>query len=141
MSRLTVAIRRSATDEKTGKAAMNIRSRNLPCHRAIVAVDIEASTARNNSTKAVLRNAMYDLVEEALHHVGAVSSGEVRTELIRELPEAGYERGPIRDATHRQDVECSDRSGCSDDRRRPRSIDFDYVQPDVVRHCDLSSWY
>jgi hypothetical protein len=51
---------------------MKTPSRNLPCHRAIVAVDIEASTTRNNSTKAALRNAMYDLVEEALH-VGGIS--------------------------------------------------------------------
>ena len=49
---------------------MKTQSRNLPCHRTIVAVDIEASTTRNNSTKAVLRNAMYDLVEEALHAGG-----------------------------------------------------------------------
>jgi class 3 adenylate cyclase len=38
----------------------------LPRHRAIVAVDIEGSTRRTNTARAQLRNAMYDLLEEAL---------------------------------------------------------------------------
>jgi hypothetical protein len=38
----------------------------LPLHRAIVAVDIEGSTSRTNRARAMLRNAMYDLLEEAL---------------------------------------------------------------------------
>lgn len=38
----------------------------LPRQRTIVAVDIEGSTARNNSAKATLRNDMYDAFEAAL---------------------------------------------------------------------------
>ncbi|MET0237741.1 MAG: hypothetical protein ABW224_24095 [Kibdelosporangium sp.] len=38
----------------------------LPRHRTIVAVDIEGSTSRTNPARALLRNAMYTLVEEAL---------------------------------------------------------------------------
>ncbi|CAM3971947.1 hypothetical protein KIPE111705_34065 [Kibdelosporangium persicum] len=42
----------------------------LPRHRAIVAVDIEGSTTRTNKARALLRNAMYDLLEEALLQSG-----------------------------------------------------------------------
>jgi hypothetical protein len=38
----------------------------LPRHRTIFAVDVEGSTSRTNPGRGVLRNAMYDLVEEAL---------------------------------------------------------------------------
>ncbi|HEX5402375.1 MAG TPA: hypothetical protein VFX16_08750 [Pseudonocardiaceae bacterium] len=37
-----------------------------PHHRTIFAVDIEGSTTRNNSAKADLRGAMYELVEQSL---------------------------------------------------------------------------
>jgi len=37
-----------------------------PVHRAILAVDVERSTARNNAAKAALRAALYELVEDAL---------------------------------------------------------------------------
>jgi class 3 adenylate cyclase len=45
---------------------------DLPCHRSIVAVDIENSTARTNSEKAQLRDVMYELVEKALQ-VGGIA--------------------------------------------------------------------
>jgi hypothetical protein len=38
----------------------------LPRHRTIFAVDVEASTARTNAGRAMFRNHMYDLLEEAL---------------------------------------------------------------------------
>jgi class 3 adenylate cyclase len=38
----------------------------LPRHRTIFAVDIEGSTRRTNSGRGVLRNAMYDLLAEAM---------------------------------------------------------------------------
>lgn len=41
-----------------------------PRHRAILAVDIERSTARTNTSKAFLRKVMYDLVEGALQAGG-----------------------------------------------------------------------
>jgi hypothetical protein len=41
-----------------------------PHHRTIFAVDIEGSTTRNNSAKADLRGAMYELVEQSLHANG-----------------------------------------------------------------------
>jgi class 3 adenylate cyclase len=43
---------------------------NLPCHRAIVAVDIEDSTSRTDTVKAQLRDVMYSLFEEALKRAG-----------------------------------------------------------------------
>jgi hypothetical protein len=41
-----------------------------PHHRTIFAVDIEGSTTRNNSAKADLRGAMYELVEQSLRANG-----------------------------------------------------------------------
>src|SRR5690349_3164400 len=41
-----------------------------PVHRTIVAVDIEASTARTDVAKARLRTVMYDLLETALLECG-----------------------------------------------------------------------
>jgi len=38
----------------------------LPCHRSILAVDIEGSTTRNDFLKSELRRAMYELVEASL---------------------------------------------------------------------------
>jgi hypothetical protein len=38
----------------------------LPRHRTIFAVDIEGSTARTNAGRAAVRNAMYEVLEEAL---------------------------------------------------------------------------
>jgi class 3 adenylate cyclase len=43
---------------------------DLPRHRAIVALDVEGSTARTNPTKAKLRQAMYELLEEAFRSSG-----------------------------------------------------------------------
>ncbi|HEY0689414.1 MAG TPA: hypothetical protein VGD71_10260 [Kribbella sp.] len=40
--------------------------RDQPCHRAIVAVDMENSTARTDTAKAVLRRRLYEVVETAL---------------------------------------------------------------------------
>jgi class 3 adenylate cyclase len=67
-----------------------------PRHRSIVAVDIEGSTKRNNQERAVLRNAMYDLVEEALrlsdikeHHRDFVDRGDgvlILVHPVDELP-------------------------------------------------------
>lgn len=56
----------------------------LPLYRAIVAVDIEGSTTRNNTAKARLRHVMYDVLEEALqvsgiaepHHDPLVDRGD-----------------------------------------------------------------
>src|ERR1051326_524851 len=42
----------------------------LPCHRSIVAVDIENSTSRINSVKEQLRYALYELTETALQQGG-----------------------------------------------------------------------
>jgi hypothetical protein len=42
----------------------------LPRHRTIVAVDIEQSTNRPDSVKALLRHALYDLFDQALHSAG-----------------------------------------------------------------------
>jgi hypothetical protein len=42
----------------------------LPRHRTIVAVDIEQSTNRPDSVKAVLRHTLYDLFDQALHSAG-----------------------------------------------------------------------
>ncbi len=42
----------------------------LPRHRAIIAVDIEGSTHRTNMGRAQLRDAMYDLLEQALEMAG-----------------------------------------------------------------------
>ncbi|MGW3961460.1 hypothetical protein ACWED2_16675 [Amycolatopsis sp. NPDC005003] len=44
--------------------------RHVPCHRAIVAVDVEASTARRNPDKITLRAALYEMFEAALHTGG-----------------------------------------------------------------------
>ncbi|MFC0111800.1 hypothetical protein [Kibdelosporangium aridum] len=41
-----------------------------PRYRAIFAVDIERSTARTNTAKALLREVMYDVLEYALHAGG-----------------------------------------------------------------------
>jgi class 3 adenylate cyclase len=43
---------------------------SVPRHRAIVAVDVEASTTRTNAAKVGLRQAMYDLLEQALDAAG-----------------------------------------------------------------------
>jgi class 3 adenylate cyclase len=43
---------------------------SLPRHRAIVAVDIEQSTSRLDPVKAELRQALYDLFDQALHSAG-----------------------------------------------------------------------
>lgn len=43
---------------------------NVPRHRSIVAVDVEASTTRSNPDKIVLRAALYQLFEAALHTGG-----------------------------------------------------------------------
>lgn len=45
----------------SGRSAMM----TAPLHRAILAVDIEASTTRTNAAKAGLRHAMYELLEQA----------------------------------------------------------------------------
>lgn len=42
----------------------------LPCHRAIVAVDIEHSTSRPNPVKAELRSRIYEMFDTALHSAG-----------------------------------------------------------------------
>jgi|HubBroStandDraft_1064217.scaffolds.fasta_scaffold20610_3 class 3 adenylate cyclase len=42
----------------------------LPRHRAIVALDIEQSTARADPVKGELRNTLYDLFDEALRSAG-----------------------------------------------------------------------
>ena len=42
----------------------------LPCHRAIVAVDIERSTVRPDAVKAGLRNKIYELFDAALRAAG-----------------------------------------------------------------------
>lgn len=59
---------------------MRPSSAEPPRHRAILAVDIERSTARNNTAKALQRAAMYDLVEDALR-VGGIAD-EHRDPLI-----------------------------------------------------------
>ncbi|MFJ1765170.1 hypothetical protein ACIOD2_32930 [Amycolatopsis sp. NPDC088138] len=38
---------------------------DIPRHRAIVAVDIEGSTSRTNSVRALLRNVLFQLLDEA----------------------------------------------------------------------------
>jgi hypothetical protein len=43
---------------------------SLPRHRAIVAVDIEQSTSRPDPVKAELRQALYELFDQALHAAG-----------------------------------------------------------------------
>jgi hypothetical protein len=43
---------------------------NRPCHRSILAIDVEDSATRNNSAKAHMRDAMYDLVTETLASTG-----------------------------------------------------------------------
>jgi hypothetical protein len=40
-------------------------SREQPCYRTVFGVDVESSTTRDNSEKARMRTAMYDLVTEA----------------------------------------------------------------------------
>jgi class 3 adenylate cyclase len=40
-------------------------SADIPRHRAIVAVDIEGSTTRTNSVRALLRNVLFQLLDEA----------------------------------------------------------------------------
>ena len=54
---------------------MNFRRRNRrwpgqPCHRAIVAVDVEDSTARTDTAKIRLRRTLYEVFENALHQAG-----------------------------------------------------------------------
>jgi hypothetical protein len=41
-------------------------NKEQPCYRTVFGVDVESSTKRNNSAKARMRDAMYDLVTEAL---------------------------------------------------------------------------
>lgn len=41
-------------------------SNNRPCHRSILAIDVEDSATRNNAAKAHMRDAMYDLVTKTL---------------------------------------------------------------------------
>lgn len=55
----------------------------LPLHRTIVAVDIEGSTARNNSAKAKLRDDMYAMLEEAL----------LESDVTEDVREPFYDRG------------------------------------------------
>jgi len=43
---------------------------DIPRHRAIVAVDIEGSTKHTNSVRALLRNVLYQLLEEAFTIAG-----------------------------------------------------------------------
>nr|BFE51421.1 hypothetical protein GCM10017745_48480 [Saccharothrix mutabilis subsp. capreolus] len=45
---------------------MNANALEPPRYRAILAVDIERSTARRNTVKALLREVMYDVIEHAL---------------------------------------------------------------------------
>ena len=69
---------------------------DLPCHRAIVALDVEGSTARTNPAKAKLRQTMYDLLEEALcssgiteeHRDPFVDCGDGILALIRPVDQA-----------------------------------------------------
>lgn len=49
---------------------MSPRGQDGPHYRAIFAVDIENSTARNNTVKAGLRDAMYEIVERSLVDAG-----------------------------------------------------------------------
>jgi hypothetical protein len=49
---------------------VNVLCPSPPHHRTIFAVDIEGSTTRNNSAKADLRGAMYEMVEESLRANG-----------------------------------------------------------------------
>ncbi|HKN98543.1 MAG TPA: hypothetical protein VJX10_15595 [Pseudonocardiaceae bacterium] len=66
-----------------------------PHHRTIFAVDIEGSTTRNNTAKADLRGAMYELLEQALRANGIdedccdplVDRGDGILALIRPLDE------------------------------------------------------
>lgn len=66
------------TTEPTEQPASSLSQRQPPSltpstravHRIILAVDIEGSTKQVNSTKAQLRHAMYELVEEALRRAG-----------------------------------------------------------------------
>jgi class 3 adenylate cyclase len=67
----------------------------LPRHRAIVAVDIEGSTRRTNRARALMRNAMYDLLEEALllsgigeRHRDLVDRGDGAFVLVHPVDEA-----------------------------------------------------
>lgn len=41
-----------------------------PCHRSIIAVDVEGSTRRTDPFKGYLRRSMYDLFEQSLHAGG-----------------------------------------------------------------------
>lgn len=59
---------------------MNRLSPGVPHHRAIFAVDIEASTTRNNMAKAGLRDAMYEMVERSLVDSGITA--EYRDPLV-----------------------------------------------------------
>ncbi|SMC61660.1 nucleotidyl cyclase domain-containing protein [Kibdelosporangium aridum] len=66
-----------------------------PRHRAIVAVDIEGSTTRTNKARASLRNAMYELLEEALlisgikeHHRDVIDRGDGAFILIHPVDDA-----------------------------------------------------
>ena len=43
---------------------------NTPCHRSILAVDVEGSTQRTDPSKAYLRRSMYDLLEQSLYAGG-----------------------------------------------------------------------
>ena len=49
---------------------MMVQRPSPPHHRTIFAVDIEGSTTRNNSAKAGLRAAMYEMVEQSLRSNG-----------------------------------------------------------------------
>jgi hypothetical protein len=52
------------------KPARTPPTASLPRHRAIVAVDIEQSTSRPDPVKAELRQALYELFDQALHSAG-----------------------------------------------------------------------
>jgi class 3 adenylate cyclase len=55
-------------------SAIRAPASDLPRHRAILAVDIEGSTSRTNTVKALLRAAIYDLLEQALNAAGLTES-------------------------------------------------------------------
>jgi hypothetical protein len=77
------------------RRAVNMLSPGPPHHRTIFAVDIEGSTTRNNSAKAGLRGAMYELVEQSLRANGItdnyrdpfVDRGDGILTLVRPLDE------------------------------------------------------
>lgn len=84
----------------TGRSQEAIRATvttlDLPCHRSILAVDIESSTARTNPTRAQLRDDMYELFEEALqaggiaerHRDALIDRGDGVLALVRPVDQA-----------------------------------------------------